>query len=314
MTAPLPTPGGADDDLASLLAGFLQPLLLTDVLVAMRTRRLLHAPVSESDERSVPGFRWQDLESLLARDVRNGADYRFFKGGKAVNATALGLIDQEGALRPQALSRIIGQGITIVGKNLEHKLPAFWPLLCALQRCTGGKISLAFVASFECPKALPLHYDYPDNIVVQTEGRKHWHLYGDPIPGSGVQRTLEQVPDAPIRQLELSRGDLLFIPSGLHHVCSSERDSLHLSVLIEWPTGLQLLERVSKLGVEDEAVCEPLRRFADEASLRESEMRIKARLHALIDVLDTRILLDDLAGKAAREMRLPLPRCDGAAK
>lgn len=292
-------------DAASLLTEFLHPLQLDEVLAAMCARRLLHVPQG-GGERGGPRFDWADLEALLARDADNAADYRFFKGGKPLAANALGLVDRLGALHPQALSRAVSQGITIVGNRLEYKLPRFWSLMCALQRVTGGDVCLGFVASFECPKALPVHYDYPDNIVVQTEGSKRWRLIGEPIPGSGCQRMLEHVPEAPVREVELTAGDLLFVPSGLHHLCSSEGDSLHLSVLVNWPTGMQLLERATKLAGEDDIVCEALRRFADGASLTSSERRIKERLHALIDGIDTRALLDELAGKALREDRLRL--------
>ena len=278
-----------------------------EVLAAMHARRLLHVPAGEGGNAGLR-FGWGELEALLARDAINAADYRFFKGGKQIAPAAMGLLDGRGALRQQAVSRLIAQGITIIGNRLEYKLPEFWPLMCAVRSATGGDVCLGFVASFECPKALPIHYDYSDNIVLQTEGSKRWELYGEPVAGSGCQRTLERVPDAPIRSVELVRGDLLFVPSGLHHQCNSDADSLHLSVLVSWPTGLQMLERVTRLAAEDEVVCEALRRFADDASLRSSEQGIKERLHALIDGIDARALLDELADRGAREDRLPLPR------
>ena len=275
----------------------------------MHARSLLH--VRAQRERIGPQFGWGELEALLARDARNSADYRFFKSGKKISPALLGLVDKHGALQPQMLQRLIQQGITIVGNRLEYKLPAFWPLMCELQRCTGGDVTLGFVASFDCPRALPIHYDYVDNIVVQTEGSKRWRLYGDPIAGSGWQRELERTPEGPIKDIQLSRGDLLFVPSGLHHVCIAEQDSLHLGMLVSWPTGVQVLEHVINLAKGDEAVCEPLRRFSDEASLLSSERRIKERLHALIDSVDARGLLEVLANKAARDARLLLPRRAG---
>jgi ribosomal protein L16 Arg81 hydroxylase len=74
------------------------------------------------------------------------------------------------------------------------------------------------------------HSDNHDVIILQISGRKSWTLYP-----RGVERV----------DVEIQRGDLLYIPSGLAHAASCSDDaSIHVTVGLHPPYGYQVLQEL----------------------------------------------------------------------
>ena len=84
-------------------------------------------------------------------------------------------------------------------------------------------------------QGFPAHFDSHDVFVIQVEGAKNWRIYssqeqlpcgmedGKPIP-------LELL-GAPLRELRLTAGDLLYIPRGcVHEARTTDASSLHVTV------------------------------------------------------------------------------------
>ena len=80
-------------------------------------------------------------------------------------------------------------------------------------------------------KAPPHHDDY-DLIAIQLMGRKRWFISTDP---SGLPNTWQSGPNAPPtlarhEVVEVSPGDLLYLPRGTDHRVETLADSIHLSI------------------------------------------------------------------------------------
>ena len=112
-----------------------------------------------------------------------------------------------------------------------------------------------------------VHYDKRDNIIVQLKGEKRWYISTDP---PGLQNRWKQVGE-PLPQLQRHRildvtpGDLIYIPRGTPHTVESTTESLHLAILFE-PITLRdaIIAAVDHLSDGD-------RMFRETAVMREGE-------------------------------------------
>lgn len=84
----------------------------------------------------------------------------------------------------------------------------------------------------------PQHYDDVDVFVCQTSGTKRWLVYGPDAAGEAGHLTTKSSPDfqakslpKPLLQVELSPGDVLYMPRGtVHQAQAQEQGSSHLTL------------------------------------------------------------------------------------
>ncbi|MDZ8106465.1 MAG: cupin domain-containing protein [Nostoc sp. DedQUE12a] len=92
-------------------------------------------------------------------------------------------------------------------------------------------------------QGFPPHYDTHDVFVLQIAGSKNWRIYESfsdiPLVTKGYIVDQNKL-DAPLHEVCLQPGDLLYIPRGhVHEAITSETSSLHLTVgvsVFEWAT------------------------------------------------------------------------------
>lgn len=92
-------------------------------------------------------------------------------------------------------------------------------------------------------QGFPPHYDTHDVFVLQIAGSKNWRIYESfsdiPLVSKGYIVDRNKL-DAPLHEVCLQPGDLLYIPRGhVHEAMTSETSSLHLTVgvsVFEWAT------------------------------------------------------------------------------
>jgi len=99
------------------------------------------------------------------------------------------------------------------------------------------------------------HYDVHEVFVLQIAGKKRWSLYppmlhlphrSQPFTPQGYS------PAAPIAQLELNPGDLLYLPRGyIHSAATAESYSAHITIGISVYTWLDLTQGLIENGADD---------------------------------------------------------------
>ena len=81
------------------------------------------------------------------------------------------------------------------------------------------------------PMRAPVHYDDHDLIVVQLRGTKRWYISSKPSelnnPWRGIPAGSEVL--GPHATIDVSPGDMLYLPRGTLHSVDSDAESLHLS-------------------------------------------------------------------------------------
>jgi len=88
------------------------------------------------------------------------------------------------------------------------------------------------------------HYDTHEVFVLQIAGHKRWSLYAPPLDlphRSQPFNAAGYTPTDPVQQIDLSAGDLLYLPRGhVHSTCTSASHSVHVTVGISVYTWVDL--------------------------------------------------------------------------
>lgn len=92
------------------------------------------------------------------------------------------------------------------------------------------------------------HFDHYDVFILQGQGRRRWELgqwcdAATPVDTRSGLKILHQFE--PARTLELSAGDLLYIPAGLAHHGVSHDHSLSYSIGFRAPSAAELLNELA---------------------------------------------------------------------
>ena len=92
------------------------------------------------------------------------------------------------------------------------------------------------------------HYDTHEVFVLQIAGSKRWRVFAPPLPlphRTQPFTPVGYVPPAPLLELELKQGDLLYLPRGyVHSASTSETYSAHVTIGITVYTWVELLSEL----------------------------------------------------------------------
>lgn len=105
----------------------------------------------------------------------------------------------------------------------------------------------AYVAFGQCA-GFGLHWDDHDVFIVQIEGSKTWQIFGSTraYPMNVDRHWLNLPPDEMKDQVKLTRGSILYVPRGCwHNVIANVEPSLHFTIGVTAPTGMDLLKHLS---------------------------------------------------------------------
>ncbi|HEU6446549.1 MAG TPA: cupin domain-containing protein [Gaiellaceae bacterium] len=176
------------------------------------------------------------------------------------------------------------RGATIVLQGLHLHRPELGAFCRSLERTLGHPAQVNAYYTPRAAQGLPVHHDTHDVFVLQVSGEKRWLVY-DPafeLPLRNQKYSSDMgAPGAPVHDLVLRAGDMLYLPRGwLHEALTSDTDSLHLTVgvnVVTWLdafkaaldecTGELAFRRSIENGDADELV-ESLRRLLEPEAVR----------------------------------------------
>lgn len=177
-----------------------------------------------------------------------------------------------------ALERLMASGGSMILLGVDSYVPRLAQFCDALARGLDDseKVIISAVGTTGAGGALALHFDKGDTLVMQIEGRKHWTVHGNPVPGSipGMPPILPD-PDAPkLLDLTLEPGDLLFVPAGYAHKCDNRSErSLHLTLLFYPLTAPRVIELLFRGMVKDPAGRRAFRELAGDPAALKAALR-----------------------------------------
>lgn len=220
--------------------------------------------------------------------------------------------DGRGAPDRQALHRWMGEGYTLVLNELDQRWSPISMLARGLEDDFGHRVGVN--AYFTPPRSqgfLP-HADDHDVFILQVEGTKSWRIYKPlielptrEIPQEEIRRSL----GAPARVVTLAPGDLLYLPRGWIHECSTTRSaSLHLTVGVHVFRWLDLAKQGLELAAKQSLTLRkalPPRALLDSRSAGSVRERWPELLDALAAV-DAEEALRGIAAKFVESGQQPL--------
>jgi ribosomal protein L16 Arg81 hydroxylase len=214
----------SDQDRA--IAKLLDPLSLPAFLEAYWEKEPLHV------QRHAPNhyagmFGLDEVEQYLFTVKPRGNELRLVAMGKP----DIVFHEQEEA-PPRMVFQAFREGYTLNLNGVHRRWPAVHMMVDAVQRrlrCyANGNAYITGPAS----QGFGTHHDGHDVFVLQTCGRKRWRLYTpqeqSPLEG---RKMGDEDWGPPVREIELTAGDLLYLPRGTpHSAVTGDCCSVHLSI------------------------------------------------------------------------------------
>jgi hypothetical protein len=128
-------------------------------------------------------------------------------------------------------------GYTIILNALHEQFPNLGEMVNGLSNELGHPFQTNVYITPPNSQGFPAHYDTHDVFVLQIEGSKKWRIYKNspvilPTKQMEFQKEKHPAPDS-FTELELKKGDLLYIPRGMMHDAQTNLD-LSIHVTLGW--------------------------------------------------------------------------------
>ena len=273
-----------------------------ELRMQMAARTAHHIPANGAIDPSTI-LKLETIEQGLARGVVPPDELRVFGAYAQLDLQRVGVV-KDNALRPLALRSLARQGGTVVVNNAQRLSPELWDLACAAERWLGTGVTLAAVVSFG-QSGIELHYDSADLIIVHLDGAKTWSFFGPAIADSAKRFTnhYRDPPSDITEEVEMRPGDMLYVPSGLFHRCTPGEYSLHLGMIVTYPSATNFAKYAAELAIEEASGGAPLPGFLGDAAIAAELEAVRARMIARIAAADP---MEWYAGHQARRARVPV--------
>jgi hypothetical protein len=191
------------------------------------------------------------------------------------------------------------EGSTLSIDRAEQAHGPIRDLAAALESELRAEVSANLFASWKAVPGFELHWDDQDIFVLQLDGKKHWQIYSPTRCWPQYQDAAENPPPEapPVCELELSAGDVLYLPHGWwHSVSAIGEPSLHLTIGFAPPTGIDLLNWVVGQATSQELFRRRVPRFSSDEQKSDYHAEIRAAITDLLsadDLLDQYLIYSD---------------------
>jgi len=268
------------------LGQLLSPVAVEEFLRDSWGKNFLYVPGTPSKFDDL--FSWDALNSVLAQHRLEPPRLRLEQAGG--NQRDLTFLDYRLARRGINVPRInlaelyrhLQAGATLVLDAVDEVDPRITHTCEELTAIFTTQIQVNAYASWGSSPGFGLHWDDHDVLVVQVAGSKHWSVHSItrrfPLYRDSVT-DLDKPSDSPIWESEIHAGDLLYVPRGQwHNVTGLNKPSLHLTIGINNPTGVDLLTWLADEMREVEIFRCDLPQFGSEDERRAHLQRLRAAL------------------------------------
>jgi len=182
-------------------------------------------------------------------------------------------VTESGHVNKQYLLGVVNRGYTLVLNDI-HRLDARLQELAAeLGWELGCYCAVNAYLTPASSQALKPHFDSHDIFAIQCHGTKVWNVQSGPteLPTlSTHQPVLENVEQIAMTEIELRKGDVMYLPRGtVHYATTRGSSSLHLTIglyPIEWR------EMIGAIVEESATSLHSLRRSVPIGKRREGDM------------------------------------------
>lgn len=218
-------------------------------------------------------LRKGDISPLSMRFVKDGADVEsqnWTKRRTLINGKISETVANE------KIFEYLADGTSVVINAAENSIPSLHRLCQHLEQEFKCRVQTNIYITPPNARGFPVHYDTHDVLILQIIGKKTWQIYDSPIKLQTVRTALPDSLTA-TKNLEINRGDLLYLPRGvIHSAATNDEISVHLTVSFYGRYGFDLIHILAELAEEDEFFrrAVPHRQSEKTAYLREFEEKL----------------------------------------
>jgi hypothetical protein len=259
------------------LGPILHPVTPDEFLARYHGKAMLHVP--GTPDKFAGLMSWAKLNALLDMDVWSAATLKMVLDRQSVPPEAYCARstsrDGQPVLKPKVdrVMALVRQGASLVCDKIETLTPELAALARLLSESLGGRIGMNLYCSWERHQAFNAHFDTHDVFVFHVEGEKLWNVYegriDNPVEHPAFDMPLERRNElkGKVQQaVTLKPGDFLYLPRGqFHEALAMSPGSVHVTVAVNEPVGLDWLGGLMELAVQDPAFRADLPRAAGEA-------------------------------------------------
>jgi Cupin superfamily protein len=259
--------------MSECLSRILAPFDTGSFLKHYQTREYFHV------RRDSPGYyddllTASDLDAFLQSELLPAAFFNVVKESTRYPLEDWSRIDKSarGTHRvaiPERLFDLYLEGATLIMNHAHYAFPSLNRVCRDLTLELGCDVQANIYNTPRGAAGFRKHADNHEVLVVQIAGSKRWLLY---------------VQDAPVVEIHMHSGDLLYMPRGLAHAPSAqESDSIHVTLGL-WPVyAFHLIEELAALAGEDASFWQPVPpRFADNDAKQAFEATFLRQLQGLL--------------------------------
>ena len=227
--------------------------------------------------KSIP-FGWGDVDELLYRLDTVAPWMKLFHEGEVPSDHYVDVVQEHTArqrLNKAAFYDYLARGATLVLNRLEEHSLAAKRLCAEVSRFAGYPASGNAYLSFGGSGTFGKHWDTHDVFVIQLLGKKRWRVFEPTLPlplsGQTYESHQSECPREPCLDIELSAGDILYLPRGWwHQAIPIEGGSFHLSVGTYPPTTAEYLHWACETYCSSRADLRPSAGRTEGATLAQS--------------------------------------------
>jgi len=261
-------------------------------------RKALH--VAGAADRFAGVLGWEDIDALLAQtSLWSSHSLALAQGGQSLPPDLFcrwghnRLGDRVRVPDHAKVAGLMRQGATLVVDFIDRLVPAVRAVAECLEAALLAPTSANVYVSWHRQQAFAAHFDTQEVFVLQLAGRKAWRLYGgrfeNPAELKGYRSSeidperKRQLMGQVEQRIELSPGDLLYVPLGqFHEALALDEASLHVTFGVMRPTAHDFLTKLLETLPADPAFRAPLPASEDPDVLRLWVQDLAQRLDALL--------------------------------
>jgi Cupin superfamily protein len=262
---------------------------------------------------------WQMLNDILAlhdlsNHIRLAKDASVVGPGSYLKYKHRKTGEARGVIRGAALIAQLREGATLIIDALDEICEPVRALAGRLEELFRTRVQINMYASWRSSRGFDLHWDDHDVIVLQITGKKQWQVYEQTtrFPLDRVDRDHEPVKppkSLPVWTDILRDGDCLYIPRGWWHVVTPcDEPTIHLTVGIHQPVGLNILQWIVESLRSEELIRMDIPRFAIGDVQTEYISKIRTKMLELFDRPNLlKLFCDDMSAVAVPRSLFGLP-------
>lgn len=263
-----------------------------EFVAEVRGQKWLH--VRKASEEFSGLVDWGDISRLLNMEIWNHQNLLLVQNTRPVppQAYCQQSVDRTGLrqLVPvfEMVSQHLEQGASLVLNEVESLLTEVRAITDAITSELNSKVSANIYVSQQNHQAFDSHYDKTDVFVIQTLGSKRWRVYEGQIESPVLhprfrgesKEQLTNLKGEVEREFIMQTGDLLYLPRGrFHDALATMGPSIHISISVSEPKGLDYLDLVMNEAVADPLFREPIP--IDQSDMEEHFGKLADRLKSV---------------------------------